>query len=108
MYRETDQYPRHLALYKTSKNNITDHGKISQFIPLDNVFKVVTNNSKCQFDILTSTKKYSIKTSSEQEATAWVEAINQEVFGPPLPGIICMYIRTHCNVHNIVAIAIHH
>ena len=76
------------------KNNTTDYGRISQLIPLDNVFKVVTNDSKCQFDILTSTKKYSIKTSSEQEATAWVEAINQEVFGPPLPGIICKYIHS--------------
>ena len=80
-----------MVLYKTSKNKITDYGKVSQFIPLDNVFKVVTNSSRCQFDILTSTKKYSVKTSSEQEATAWVETINQEVFGPPLPGIICKH-----------------
>ena len=80
-----------MVLYKTSKNKITDYGKVSQFIPLDNVFKVVTNSSRYQFDILTSTKKYSVKTSSEQEATAWVETINQEVFGPPLPGIICKH-----------------
>ena len=79
-----------MVLYKTSKNNITDYGKISQFIPLDNVFKVVTNDNECQFDILTFDKKYSIKTSSVEDTTSWVEAINQEVFGPPLHGIICM------------------
>ena len=78
-----------MVLYETSKNNNTNYGKISQFIPLDDVFKVVTNDDKLQFDILTSKKKYSIRTSSLQETTAWVETINQEVFGPPLPGIIC-------------------
>ena len=54
--------------------------------------KVGTKDEKGQFDIVTSKKKYSVRTPSLQEATAWVEAINQEVFGPPLPGIICKYI----------------
>ena len=68
---------------------VTNYEKISQLIPLDNVFKVAVNDEKCQFDVMTSYKKYSIKTASLQEATTWVEAINQEMFGPPLPGIIC-------------------
>ena len=50
------------------------------------------DDEKCQFNILTSGKKYSIRMATLQEATAWVEAINQEVFGAPLPGITCTYI----------------
>ena len=80
-----------MVLFETSRNNNTDYGKAPQTIPLENVFKVATTDEKGQFDILTSKKKYSVRTSSLQEATAWVEAINQEVFGPPLPGIICKY-----------------
>ena len=89
LHRETDLYPRQLVFYETSKYNNTNYEKISQLIPLDNVFKVAVNDEKCQFDILTSCKTYSIKTASLQEATDWVDMINQEVFGPPLPGIIC-------------------
>ena len=88
-----------MHIRKTSNNNITDYEKKSQFVSLENVFKVVVNDKECQFDILTSSKKYSFKTSSEQEATAWVEAIKQEVFGPPLPGIICMYSWLYAALH---------
>ena len=49
----------------------------------------MTDDEKCQFNILTSDKKYSFRTATLKEATAWVEAINQELFGAPLPGIIC-------------------
>ena len=69
------------------------------------MFKVLLNNDKLQFDIMTSSKKYSIRAATLEEATAWVEAIDQEVFGPPLPGIICTYvvaIATECNLVNYV------
>ena len=87
LYRETDNYPRQLVLYEILK----DKKQVSQLIPLDTVFKVLLNNDKLQFDILTSSTKYSIRAATLQEATAWVEVIDQEVFGPPLPGIICTY-----------------
>ena len=63
---------------------------MSQLVPLDNVLKVMTEDEKCQINILTSNKKYTIKTATSEEATAWTQAINQEVFGPPLPGVTCM------------------
>ena len=74
-----------MVLYEVVKNK----KEVSQFIPLDNVFKVLIDNEKYQFDIMTSTKKYSVRTTTLQEAKIWVETINQEVFGSPLPGVIC-------------------
>ena len=65
-------------------------------------------DEKCQFNILTCNKKYSVRTASLQETIAWVEAINKEVFGPPLPGIICRLLlcmhtsctQTHTYMHT--------
>ena len=61
-------------------------------VPLDNVLKVMMEDEKCQIKVLTSNKKYTIKTATLEEATAWTQAINQEVFGLPLPGVICTYV----------------
>ena len=43
------------------------------------------------FKIMTSDKQYQIRVDTFQEASDWVDAINNEIIGQPVPGVVCEY-----------------
>ena len=43
------------------------------------------------FTIVTSSKQYFIGVDSLWEASDWVDIINKEVFGSPIPGVVCKF-----------------
>ena len=95
LHRESNFYPRQLVLYEISQH-IKGHrcGKVSEYIPLDDVFRVMVSseqNGKHNIKIVTRMKQFLIGVDTSKEASAWVDTINNEVFGPPLPGVVCEY-----------------
>ena len=95
LYRESNFYPRQLVLYEISQHIKGRHcGKVSEFIPLDDVFRVMASseqNGRHAIKIVTRMKQYLIGVDTSQEASAWVDTINNEVFGSPVPGVVCEY-----------------
>ncbi|XP_065911603.1 uncharacterized protein [Dysidea avara] len=95
--RESNFFPRQLVLYEASQQKTRRHSeKDMQFIPLDNVLTVALSDAiclrgKCMFTIVTSSKQYFIGVDSLREASDWVDIINKEVFGPPIPGVVYEY-----------------
>ncbi|XP_065910940.1 uncharacterized protein [Dysidea avara] len=92
LHRESNFYPRQLVLYEISQH-IKSHrcGKVSEYIPLDDVFRVMVSseqNGKHNIKIVTRMKQFLIGVDTSKEASAWVDTINNEVFGPPLPGVV--------------------
>ena len=96
LHRESIFYPRQLVLYKLSED-LTDSphpGEVSELIPLDKAFKVsMTSTSaikgKYMFKIVTAKQQHLIAVNTLSDASSWVNAINDEFFGPPVPGIVC-------------------
>ncbi|XP_065910531.1 uncharacterized protein [Dysidea avara] len=92
LHRESNFYPRQLVLHEISQHIKVRHcGKVSEMIPLDDVFSVMVSSEqkgKHGFKIVTGTKQYLIEVHTSQEASAWVDTINNEVFGPPVPGVV--------------------
>ena len=77
-----------------------------QFIPLDNVLTVALSDAIClrgkrMFTIVTSSKQYFIGVDSLREASDWVDIINKEVFGPPIPGVVCKFTITNYSNRTI-------
>jgi len=91
LHRETNFYPRKLALYEIPKyDGNTD--KVAEIIPLDNILSIKVVDKKYMFKIMTSDKQYIIGVNTFQEAYDWVDAINSEIIGPPIPGVVCEYL----------------
>ena len=67
--------------------------KVSAAIALENVFKVAVNEGlikgKFVFHVMTSKGKFSFGTDSSKETDSWVDALNEELFGPPKHDVIC-------------------
>ena len=99
LHRETNFYPRQLVLFEIPKyNDSTEQsGKVAGLIPLDEVFRVEVVDKKCMFKIMTSDKQYQIRVHTFQEASNWVDAINNETIGPPVPGVVCEYNHLECS-----------
>jgi len=69
-------------------------GQASELIPLDKTFKVsLTSTSsikgKYVFKIVTAKQQYLIAVNTMSDATSWVNVINDEFYGPPVPGVVC-------------------
>ncbi|XP_065911963.1 uncharacterized protein [Dysidea avara] len=100
LHRETNFYPRQLVLFEIPKYNgsTEQSGKVAGLIPLDEVFRVEVVDKKCMFKIMTSDKQYQIRVHTFQEASNWVDAINNETIGPPVPGVVYEYrVKVPCN-----------
>jgi len=41
------------------------------------------------FKIVTSDRQYLIRVDTSQEASDWVNVINNETIGPPIAGVVC-------------------
>jgi len=44
---------------------------------------------KYVFKIVTAKQQYLIAVNTLSDASSWVNAINDEFFGPPVPGVVC-------------------
>ncbi|XP_065911965.1 uncharacterized protein [Dysidea avara] len=103
LHRESNFFPRQLVLYEASQQKTRRHSeKDMQFIPLDNVLTVALSDAIClrgklMFTIVTSSKQYFIGVDSLREASDWVDIINKEVFGPPIPGVVYEYRVAICD-----------
>ncbi|XP_065911627.1 uncharacterized protein [Dysidea avara] len=104
LHRESNFYPKQLVLYELSED-LTDSphpGKVLELIPLDKAFKVsMTSTSaikgKYVFKIVTAKQQHLIAVNTLSDASSWVNAINDEFFGPPVPGVVYEYRVAVCD-----------
>ncbi|XP_065911960.1 uncharacterized protein [Dysidea avara] len=105
LHRETNFYPRQLVLFEIPKyNGSTEQSeKVAELIPLDKVFRVeALTDKKCMFKIMTSDKQYQIRVDTFQEASDWVDAINNEIIGQPVPGVVYEYrVKVPCKQFEV-------
>ena len=83
--------------------------KVSETIALENVLKVSMNEGlikgKFVFHVMTPKGKFTFGTDSSEETDGWVDTLNEELFSPPKPDIICKYIATYLYMRNYIMIA---
>ena len=98
LHRESNFYQRQLVLYELSENRseCTHPSAATQLIPLDKTFKVSmtstnTTKGKYVFKIVTAKDQCLIAVNTLSDASSWVDAINNEFFGPPVPGVVCKF-----------------
>ncbi|XP_065910532.1 uncharacterized protein [Dysidea avara] len=107
LHRESNFYPRQLVLHEISQHIKVRHcGKVSEMIPLDDVFSVMVSSEqkgKHGFKIVTGTKQYLIEVHTSQEASAWVDTINNEVFGPPVPGVVSLQAKSTMDLVRVLS-----
>ena len=96
LHRESNFYPRQLVLYELSadRKEGSHPGEASELIPLDVASKVSMISTsaikgKYVFKIMTAKQQYLIAVNTLSDASSWVNAINDEFFGPPVPGVVC-------------------
>ena len=77
-------------------------------IALENVFKIASQeglvNGKSIFQIMTSSGKFTLGTDSIEETEKWINALHEELFGPPKHDVVCKYKHTRnlLNLHSHV------
>ena len=65
----------------------------AETVSLENVFKVTPKEGlikgKSIFQIMTSNGKFTLGTDCLEETERWINALNDELFGPPKHNVVC-------------------